>query len=94
MLLLIQIPERLSFQIAKKVFPSFDKQPKKVQILLVSLTYNLGEGGIQKFKKFRAAIELRDYKRAAKELKDSAWYKQVGKRGPKYVSILENINGK
>lgn len=78
-------------RIAKQVFPSFNKQPKQVQILLVSLSYNLGQGGISKFKDFRGAIEKNNYKLAAAELKDSRWYFQVGFRGRKYVEILKKI---
>lgn len=78
-------------QIAKRVFPSFNKQPRQVQILLVSLSYNMGEGGIRKFKDFKTAIEKRNYKKAAAELKDSRWYSQVKGRGVKYVEILRKI---
>lgn len=78
-------------RIAKQVFPSFNKQPKQVQILLVSLSHNLGQGGISKFKDFRKAVEKRDYKKAAAELKDSRWYFQVKGRGAKYVEILNKM---
>lgn len=78
-------------KIAKQVFPSFNKQPKQVRILLVSLSHNLGQGGISKFKDFRGAIERNNYKRAAAELKDSRWYRQVKGRGAKYVEILNKM---
>jgi lysozyme len=82
---------RESMAIAKNVFPSFDSQPDEIKLILVSLSFNLGKGGINKFKKFRAAIEAKNYKQAARELKDSRWYSQVGLRGKKYVSILNSI---
>jgi lysozyme len=78
-------------KIARKTFPSFDKQPKQVQILLTSLSFNLGQGGITKFKKFRAAIESKNYKVASAELKDSKWFRQTGNRGRDYVRVLGNI---
>jgi len=76
--------------IARKVFPTFDAQPDQVQILLCSLSFNLGQGGISKFVKFRAAINSNNYKVAANELQNSRWHKQVGNRGIKYVNILRN----
>jgi hypothetical protein len=42
----------------KVVFPTFSTLPKEVKIKLVSLTFNLGKGGIEKFKDFRSAILL------------------------------------
>jgi lysozyme len=76
---------------AKKIFPSFNKQPKQVQILLVSFCFNVGEGGAKKFVKFRAAIESRNYKVASAELRNSKWFRQTGNRGRDYVRILGNI---
>lgn len=78
-------------QIAMKVFPSFNSQPDKIKILLVSLCFNLGEGGINKFKDFKKAIDKKQYNVAANELKDSLWYRQTGKRGVSYVSILNSV---
>jgi lysozyme len=82
---------KIAEQIANKQFKSFDYQPENVQIILISLAYNLGPNRIKKFKDFTAAIEKKDYDKAAAELKDSLWYKQTGIRGKKYVEILKNI---
>jgi lysozyme len=82
---------KIAEQIAHKQFKSFNSQPQNVQIILISLAYNLGPNRIKKFKDFTAAIEKKDYNKAAAELKDSRWYKQTGGRGKKYVEILKNI---
>jgi len=58
------------------------------QNLIVCLAYNLGEGGILKFVKMIAALQAKDYNRAADELENSSWFGQVGVRGPIYVRIL------
>ena len=57
--------------IARKVVHDFDTQPDNVQIILCSLAFQLGEKGLRSFKKMLAAIEERDYLKAASELKDS-----------------------
>lgn len=75
----------------KKVFPNFESLPKDVKIKLVSLTFNMGMGGIAKFKDFRSAIAKKDWKSAAYNLKDSLWYKQVGNRGRDYVAFFTKL---
>lgn len=77
--------------IARRQFNNFDSLPDDIKEIIVSLAFNLGEGGISKFKNFKAAITNKDYGRAANELKSSMWYKQVGLRGKKYVAILNNV---
>lgn len=77
--------------IARKHFPNFDSLSDDAKEIVVSLSFNLGSGGISKFKNFKAAIVSKDYRKAASELKDSNWYKQVGLRGKKYVMILNNM---
>lgn len=52
------------------------------------LCYNLGEGGLGKFKNFIAAMKAKDFNTAGKELQDSLWYKQVGRRGPNVVTMI------
>ena len=77
--------------IARKQFTNFDSLSDDAKEIVVSLAFNLGSGGLSKFKNFKAAIVSKDFTRAAKELKDSNWYKQVGLRGKKYVMILNNM---
>lgn len=79
-----------AISLAKQTFPSFDKQPDRVKIILVSLSFNMGNG-VKDFVKFRKYIEKRDYNKAAAELKDSKWYSQTGIRGKRYVRILKEI---
>lgn len=80
-----------AIKISKRVFPNFDSLPKEVKVKIVSLAFNLGEGGISKFKKFRNAIAKRDWKTAAAELKDSRWYSQVGRRARDYVNFFNTL---
>ena len=48
--------------------------------ILVEMLYNLGLGGVMKFKKMMAAIEQKDFDLAADEMLSSLWAKQVGIR--------------
>jgi lysozyme len=48
------------------------------QRVWVDLCFNMGIGRLKDFKKAAAAMQAKDYQHAAAELKDSAWYRQVG----------------
>jgi len=48
--------------------------------VLIDMSYNMGISKLKKFKKMIAAIKKEDWKEAAAQMKDSAWFKQVGNR--------------
>ena len=47
------------------------------QKILTNMAYNMGESGLNKFKKLKAALKVGDYKEAANQMADSTWSKQV-----------------
>jgi hypothetical protein len=47
---------------------------------------------LSKFKKMNAALSNADWKEAAKEGRDSLWYRQVTNRAERLMSRLENIS--
>lgn len=69
-------------------FPWFAKLDEVRQAAILDLLFNLGETKFWKFDQFRMAISVPDYAWAAEELKDSRWYTQVGKRGPRICSMI------
>lgn len=74
-------------------FPSrLDQMPQEIQALLIDMAFNLGEKGLMGFKRFRAAlVEKGDFLGASKELRDSKWYGQTGRRVRAHVKALENM---
>ncbi len=57
------------------------------------LVYNMGEGGLSKFKNFLTAMKAGDYNAAGAALRDSAWFGQVGQRGPRIITmIVQNVD--
>ncbi len=54
------------------------------------LRFNCGPARFRGFVKFLAAMHRRDYERAADELVDSRWFTQVGRRGPRIVSMIRS----
>lgn len=75
----------------KELVPSFDDQPRKMKLVLVDMCFNLGKGGLSKFRNFLDAVEDRNYSRAAAEMIDSRWYSQVGNRSKKLVKMVKEI---
>lgn len=70
--------------------PNFAQYSSAQQYVLISLCFNLGWHGLSQFKRFLSALEKGDINKAIEELNNSLWYKQVGRRGIKLCSILEN----
>ena len=51
----------------RKVIPSWDQLPSPAQVALFDMGFNLGIGGLQKFRNLLAAVDARDWERAAAE---------------------------
>ena len=65
---------------ANKWIPNLSEQPEDVQKAVIDMSFNLGATKLGGFVKTRDAIINKDYKEAAKQMMDSNWAKQVGKR--------------
>jgi lysozyme len=65
---------------ARRVFPSFDSHPQRVQDVLVEMAFQLGSTGCAKFIKFGRAIAAHDYATASREMLSSKWAKQCPSR--------------
>jgi len=51
--------------------------------------FNLGYGGLSKFKNMIAALQSEDYVTASREMLRSKWAKQTGRRATKLASMME-----
>lgn len=60
------------------------------QDVIISMVYQLGFGGIAKFKKFIAAMERKDYDTAAVEMLDSLWARQTPHRAKRQADMIKN----
>lgn len=73
-----------------KTFPWWRGMSEVRQRVLVNMCFNLGIHGVANFRKALAAMEAGDYTTAAKEMEDSEWYRQVGGRAIRLVSLMRN----
>lgn len=57
---------------------------------LIIMVFQLGLGGVQKFRKMIAALKVQNYKEAIKQSKDSLWYRQTPNRVNDMIAQLRN----
>lgn len=67
---------------------TWDSMPRDKQNVLTNMSFNLGETGLNKFTKFRTALQAGDYTKAAAEMDDSTWKDQVKTRATEPVTGL------
>lgn len=58
------------------------------RIVLMNMCFNLGIARLLGFQKFLTALQNGDYQKAADEMKDSLWYKQVKGRGVELEQMM------
>jgi len=75
-------------------YPWVKKQPLEVQHILLDMAFNMGVGKLGEFKKMLRAIKQGDYRKAAIEMQDSAWYFQTGRRSRELVAQMMDFDNK
>ena len=56
--------------------------------VLIEMIFNLGIHGVLEFRRMIDALIVEDFTRAAEEMLDSRWAKQVGKRADELAKIM------
>lgn len=74
---------------ARALVPSLDKLQPEYKAVLVDMAFNMGRTKLSGFKRFLAAINKGDFRTASKEMLDSKWAAQVGKRATNLSAMLE-----
>ena len=71
--------------------PMYNQLDNKGKQALIDLTFNMGNEVFNEneWPKFFAALENKDLKTAAKELKNSKWYNQVADRAPRVIKLIK-----
>ena len=75
----------------KILYPDFDELPEEVQQIIANMMFNMGRPRLSKFKGMKAGVDDRDWERAADEMVDSAWYRQVTNRAERLVERMRNV---
>ena len=73
------------------LYDDFDDLPEEAQLIIANMMFNLGRPRLSKFKGMKAGVDARDWKKAADEMVDSAWYRQVPNRAGRLVSRMKAL---
>ena len=75
----------------KLLYKDFDELPEEVQQIVANMMFNMGYGRLSKFKGMKAGVDAKDWNRAADEMVDSRWYKQVTNRAQRLVDRMRAV---
>ena len=73
----------------RHVIPNIDEHSETRQIVLMNMAFNMGTVGLLRFKQTLKAFNNKDYPKAAEEMLDSRWARQVGKRAEELSDMME-----
>jgi lysozyme len=74
-----------------KLIPDFDMLPEPVGLIFANMMFNLGMSRLGMFKRFLAAIEDREWQKAADEMADSKWARQVPNRAGRLIERMRQV---
>jgi GH24 family phage-related lysozyme (muramidase) len=78
----------------QKIYSNWEELPQEMQHVLINMCFQLGQGGLSKFKNFKSAVEDKNWTLAAVEMMDSRWASQTPERAirlSKRVVELESL---
>jgi lysozyme len=81
----LQTAHRAAARVCKP-FPFISDERQEV---LVNMAFNLGEASLSAFKNMLDAIAKADWQRAAAEMRNSKWARQVGSRAERLAKQME-----
>ena len=74
------------------LYPDFDDLPEDCQLIIANMMFNMGRPRLSKFKGMKAAVDARDWNRAADEMVDSRWHDQVPNRAKRLVKRMRALS--
>ena len=76
----------------ERLYNDFNVLPEEVQLIIANMMFNMGRPRLSKFKGMKAGIDSKDWNKAADEMIDSAWYRQVPNRAGRLVKRMRAVN--
>ena len=77
----------------ERLYPfTFENLPEEVQLIVANMMFNLGYPRLSKFKGMRAGVDEKNWDKAADEMVDSRWYRQVPNRANRLVERMRAVS--
>ena len=73
------------------LYGDFSKLPEEAQLIIANMMFNLGRPRLSKFKGMKVGVDAQDWNKAADEMIDSAWYRQVPNRAGRLVKRMRAL---
>lgn len=90
---LFQEDVQIAIDGCEKIYGNWEELSQEVQHILVNMCFQLGQGGLSKFKNFKVAIEDYQWQRAALEMMDSRWAGQTPERAERLRARVAALSG-
>ena len=75
------------------LYDDFDYLPEEAQLIIANMMFNLGYPRLKKFVGMKAGVDARDWNKAADEMIDSNYYKQLPNRAGRLVKRMRSLHG-
>ena len=75
----------------EKLYVQWEHLPEEVQLIIANMMFNTGLTRLSKFKGMKRGVDARDWNRAADEMVDSVWYRQVTNRADRLVNRMRKV---
>jgi lysozyme len=62
------------------IYDNWEDLPSEIQHILINMCFQLGQGGLSKFKNMNSAVQEQAFSRMAEEMMDSRWARQTPER--------------
>ena len=76
----------------KIVFNDWSNLPEEVKLITANMMFNMGRPRLSAFKGMKKGVDSKDWNKAADEMVDSRWYKQVTNRANRLVERMRKVN--
>jgi lysozyme len=76
----------------RKLIPNFDILTDEVRLITANMCFNLGVNRLGRFVKLLEAIKDKDWGRAADEMLDSKWARQLPARSDRLISRMRAVS--
>ena len=75
----------------ERLYNDVNVLPEEVQLIIANMMFNMGRPRLSKFKGMKAGVDAQDWNKAADEMIDSNWYKQVPNRAGRLVKRMRAL---
>ena len=82
---------RITIEDCEKLYDDFHDLPDEAKLIIANMCFNLGYPRLSKFKGMKAGVDAHDWNKAADEMVDSRWYRQVPNRAERLVKRMRAL---